>query len=219
MAKPDMSTNKRGRPLNNNNRELQKNLLIKAASKLLEEKSYRTITIREIAERAGMKSAMISYYFKNKEGLFIALIEQFAALNIAKMQAALTSDEPLKIFIKEVTSHLSNNPSFSRFIADEVLFQDGPLAESIINAAPKRVAQFLPEMMRMLQKQGKLREDIDPKWAAFSLMTMLLMPFISARIRDKAWHISHENVSSAQWVEHIYNLFMSGAGIPAAPSN
>ena len=219
MAKSDMPTNKRGRPLNNDSRELQKDLLIKAASKLLEEKSYRTITIREIAERAGMKSAMISYYFKNKEGLFIALIEQFAAFNIAKMQTAINSDEPLKVFIKEAISHLANNPSLSRFIADEVLFQDGPLAESIINAAPKRVAQFLPELMKTLQKQGKLREDIDPKWAAFSLMTMILMPFIGARVRDRAWDISHDDVSSPKWVDHIYNLFMSGTGSPATPSN
>ena len=81
------------------------------------------------------------------------------------------------------------------------------------------MAQFLPELMKTLQKQGKLREDIDPKWAAFSLMTMILMPFIGARVRDRAWNISHDDVSSPKWVNHIYNLFMSGTGSPATPSN
>jgi len=202
----------RGRPANPEKQQAQKDLLLDAAYALLKEKTYRSITIREIAENAGMKSAMISYYFANKEGLFVALVERFASVNLSRMSVALQSSEPIKGFIQTAISHLSENPALSRFIADEVLSQDSLLAQSIVNAMPKKVAQFLPMLMKNLQDKKELRSDIDPKWAAFSLITMILMPFIGARVRDDAWGISHEEVSSPEWVDHIYRLFIAGCG-------
>ena len=213
-----MTTLKRGRPLDSVSRDAKKDLLLDAAYELLQEKTYRSITIREIAEQASMKSAMIAYYFDNKQGLFVALIERFASLNISDMQSAIASDDPLKSFIRVSLCHFSENPSLSRFIADEILFQDSPLADAIINAMPRKVATFLPTLISSLQERGTLRKDLNPNWAAFSLMTMIIMPFIAAKVRDKAWKITHEEVSSPQWLEHIYGLFMSGcANIP--PNN
>ena len=190
-----------------------------AAYQLLNQKSYRAITIREIAEQAGMKSAMISYYFTNKEGLFTALIERYAAVNFKQMGEVLKSPEPIKAFIKNAVSHFSDNPALSRFIADEIMSQQGPLGEKFIDMMPKRIATFLPALIKSQQKEGLIRPDLDPKWGAFSLMTMIVMPFIGAPVREKAWQISHEEVASDRWVEHIYQLFMAGCNLPLATTN
>lgn len=52
-----------------------KTSLIKTATKLFSEKEYDNVSIREIASKAKLNSSMISYYFKNKEGLYKAIIE------------------------------------------------------------------------------------------------------------------------------------------------
>jgi AcrR family transcriptional regulator len=44
--------------------------LVSAATELFVAKGYRGVSIREIADRAGSNSALISYYFSDKEGLF-----------------------------------------------------------------------------------------------------------------------------------------------------
>jgi len=205
---------KRGRPLDPAIQQQRKEQLMDAAYALLEEKSYRTITIREIAERANMKSAMISYYFSNKEGLFTALIERYATVNFKQFEEVLKSPEPIKIFIRNAVSHFSENPALSRFIADEMLSQQGPLGEKFITMMPKKVATFLPAIIKSEQDAGRIRADLDPKWTAFSLMNMVVMPFISAPVREKAWEITHQEVTSDAWVDHLYQLFLVGCTTP-----
>ena len=202
--------NRRGRPSDPVIQQQRKDRLMDAAYQLLNQKSYRAITIREIAELADMKSAMISYYFSNKEGLFTALIERYAAVNLKQMGEVMKSPEPIKSFIKNAVSHFSDNPALSRFIADEIMSQQGPLGDKFIEMMPKRVATLLPALIKSQQKEGLIRPDLDPKWAAFSLMTMIVMPFIGSPVREKAWQITHEDVASDRWVEQIYRLFMMG---------
>ncbi len=204
---------KRGRPLDPAIQQERKEQLMDAAYTLLNEKSYRTITIREIAEVANMKSAMISYYFENKEGLFIALIERNAVAHFNQFEHVLTSPTPIKTFISIALTHFSENPSLSRFIADEIMSQQSPLGDKFISIMPKKMAMFLPQLIESLKEKGDIRNDLDSKWAAFSLMTLIIMPFIGAQVREKAWEISHEDVSSPAWVEHIYRLFMAGCSV------
>lgn len=206
---------KRGRPLDPAIQQQRKEQLMEAAYALMKEKSFRTITIREIAERANMKSAMISYYFENKEGLFLAVLERFAAINLERLKQVVSDDDPIRAFIQAAVSHFAENPSLSRFIADEIMSQKGPLGEQFINMMPKRVANLLPALIKAQQQAGNIRNDLDPKWAAFSLMTMIVMPFIGAPVRERAWNIAHDDVSSSAWVEHIYQLFMAGCRAPS----
>ena len=53
-----------------------KALLIKAATSLFAEKGYASTSVREIVERAGVTKPVLYYYFKNKEGIFIAALDE-----------------------------------------------------------------------------------------------------------------------------------------------
>jgi AcrR family transcriptional regulator len=60
--------------------------LVDAATELFVQKGYRGVSIREIAERAETNSALISYYFGDKEGLFRQVFKDVAMpLNLARM--------------------------------------------------------------------------------------------------------------------------------------
>jgi TetR/AcrR family transcriptional regulator len=53
-----------------------KALLIKVATSLFAEKGYAGTSVREIVEQAGVTKPVLYYYFKNKEGLFLAILEE-----------------------------------------------------------------------------------------------------------------------------------------------
>mgnify|MGYP000314732177 CR=1 FL=1 len=200
----------RGRPIDPESQKERKNQLIDAAYDLLHGKSYRDITIREIAEQANTKSAMISYYFGGKQGLFLAMMEREENKRLASLIGVLEAEDPLKAFIYEAIKNFSEDRAITRFIADDVMHVDGPLRDKLVNTTPKKIAQFLPSLIIRLQQKNILRLDIDPKKTAFSLMNMIVMPHISAFVREQAWGISHEEISGEDWAEHIYQLFLTG---------
>ncbi len=200
----------RGRPLDPGVQKERKARLIEAAHNLLAEKSFRNITIRELASEAGMQSAMISYYFGSKEGLFIALLEDLSTQHFTSLEYLAQSGEPLKGFIFATLEHLKTSRIMGRFLIDDIVGQPGPLGERFIELFPKRMRAFLPKLITQEQALGRIRKDLNPHWAAFSLMNMLLMPFFAEPIRERAWDISKQDVNSPQWADHIYQMFIQG---------
>ena len=81
----DKSDTIKGRPVNPEKQAMQKAKLLASAEQLLAEKPYVNITIRELAQHSGINSAMISYYFTNKEGLFIALLDEMSTKHFTVM--------------------------------------------------------------------------------------------------------------------------------------
>lgn len=204
---------KRGRPADPGLQHQRKQELLDAAFELLRHKSYRSISIRELADAAGTQSAMIKYYFGDKQGLFLALLEQIATKQLAAFQAVLSAPDPMKAFITTSLAFFAQNPPVVRLVIDEVLSGDSPLQQGFIELIPTRMARLLPQLINAQQQAGRLRQDLDPKWAAFSLVSLILTPFILAPVREQAWNIRNDEVSSSRWVDHIYRLFMEGVRV------
>lgn len=202
----------RGRPVDVNKQQEQKLKLIIAAQELLDEKSYRSLTIREIAQRAGVNSALIRYYFESKEGLFIALFEQMATEHFALMATISQSDTPIRAFITIMLDMLNEHSGFARFLHDEIMAGDSSLQFAFVEKFPKRMAIFLPDLIKQQIEQGNLAENTNTKYAAFSLMSLIITPFVTAPIRESVWKISSAELASPHWSEHIFQLFMSGYG-------
>ncbi|MEH6824232.1 MAG: TetR/AcrR family transcriptional regulator [Motiliproteus sp.] len=203
-------TIKRGRPADPALQHQRKQDLLDAAFELLRHKSYRGITIRDLADAAGTQSAMIKYYFGDKQGLFLALLERLATQQLSAFQAVLSAPDPIKAFIATSLEFFAQNPPVIRLLIDEVLSGDSQLQQAFIELMPKRMARLLPQLIDAQQQAGRLRQDLDPKWAAFSLISLTLTPFMLAPVREQAWNISNDEVSSSRWVGHIYRLFIEG---------
>lgn len=202
-----MNATTRGRPVDPEKQMEQKKRLIEAARQLLSEKSYRSVTIRELGERAGVNSAMIRYYFENKEGLFIALLDQMAAAHFGQMQQITKAAQPLKRFIEAMLKMAHENVGFTKMIHDEILHNDSPLRSAFIERFPKRMAQMLP---LLIQKEFSIKDPLKAKYYAFNLMSMIIIPIIGEPVRKLAWEITDEEIFSPVWVEHIYSLFVNG---------
>src|SRR5438874_6342967 len=64
-----------------------KEKILDVAEELFAEKGFEATSVRELAGKAHVNVAMISYYFGSKEKLFEALIEDRASFLRHKMQA------------------------------------------------------------------------------------------------------------------------------------
>src|SRR5215831_1144132 len=62
--------------------------LLEAAGQVFSEKGFRDATVREIVRRAGGANiAAVNYHFRDKEGLYAAVLEHFAHAAVAKYPA------------------------------------------------------------------------------------------------------------------------------------
>ncbi len=197
----------RGRPINPEKQVEQKNKLLDAAFELLSEKSYADITLRELATLSGVNSAMVSYYFSNKEGLFIALIDRMSKKHFLSMKEISHTKNPIKTFIVSILKILSSNGSFARLIHAEFSAKDSELSDIFIERFPKKMAVFLPQLIK---KETGILDDKKAKYVAFSLINMIITPFINKSIRKDAWQITDEEIQDDFWAEHIYQQFMFG---------
>ncbi|WP_281560180.1 TetR/AcrR family transcriptional regulator [Thalassomonas sp. RHCl1] len=203
-------TSSKGRPVDSEKQALQKQKLLDAALALLSEKSFSEITIRELGKVAGVNSAMVSYYFDNKEGLFIALLDQLSDKEFSRLRDLHREKEPIKAVITFMLTMVNQNPGLMKLVHSEAMTPDSTLGAAMIERFPKRMAGLLPELIAGQQAQGKIRADINPKYAAFSLISLIVTPFIVTPIREQAWQITNQELNTPQWTEHIYQLFISG---------
>ena len=205
----------RGRPIDADKQQQQKIKLLDAALELLAEKSYRNITIRELAQCAEVNAAMVAYYFSNKEGLFIALLDRMSKQHFVNMKQVLQADNPIKIFIDTMLNMLCHNQSFARLVHDEFLTQDSALRDAFMERFPKRMAKILP---KIIFDNTDITDMKAAKYSAFTLITMIITPFIGEPVRKQAWHISNEELKDPAWAKHIYQTFMFGCGKTAPKS-
>jgi AcrR family transcriptional regulator len=63
---------------------------------MMRTQGYAAVTSRTLASAAGVKPALVHYYFRTMDDLFIALRRERAAKTTERYQRALTSAKPLR---------------------------------------------------------------------------------------------------------------------------
>ncbi len=66
--------------------------LLDATSALMIERNSVSVSLSEIAQKSGLNSALISYYFGSKAGLFTALLERDTGAAFVGLERLLQSD-------------------------------------------------------------------------------------------------------------------------------
>jgi len=101
----------------------KKQAIIEAASKIISEKGYSLTTIDEITKRAGIGKGTFYIYFKNKDALFYAIIEENFTnfLNEVKTSIEKIDDffEKIRKFIEMYLSHHEKNYFLFKILVQE----------------------------------------------------------------------------------------------------
>lgn len=198
----------RGRPLLDSSPQVVEALL-RAAEECVREKPFRSITVKEIGALANVNPSMINYYFNNKVGLFVALIE-FLFVDWERKIAALIEEMPA----------LDGSPT-RRFVAlvDQCHYQHAPIIrllrreltdeDSDIQAAYRErlASRTTKAMTRFIQRAGELghyRRDLDPRFAALTLACLAIHPgALESSDMEAAYDVRLDELRSPQWLQNL----------------
>lgn len=81
-----------------------RDMLVAATSQLMVEEGYAAATSRRVAAKAGVKPALVHYYFPTMDALYLAVFRRGAAAYLQHQQKALASDRPLHAFWDTLTA-------------------------------------------------------------------------------------------------------------------
>lgn len=70
--------------------------LLDAAADLMRTEGHSAVTVRRLADHAGLKRQLVHYYFRSMEDLFLAVVERSCVRYMARQEALLASANPLR---------------------------------------------------------------------------------------------------------------------------
>lgn len=153
--------------------------LIQAARRLFVAKSYDQVSIRLLAQHAGVNSALIRYYFRDKAGLFEAMLRE-TIQPIQEQFQRLVQDKSLDNVAGLLQTYyriMGANPDLPRLVARVMMdHQAGPQRQII----EKIVAPLLARLEKALFDQPlRLRFAAAPDMARLSFLSLMVFPFLA----------------------------------------
>jgi len=136
-ARSATRTNAAGRPLGVRELSAQatRDNILRAAIKVFAKHGYSGGSVEKISKAAKSYDRMIYYYFGNKEGLFVAVIEEiYRRFNDAEAELALDVARPadaLAAVIRFVVRYYRDHPEFVSLLNSENLHRGKHVAKSI----------------------------------------------------------------------------------------
>ncbi len=152
----------------------KKEHIISIAIELFAQKGFEGTSIRELAAKADVNVAMISYYFGSKDKLFEAVVEYKASymkgiLEELAKDKNKTETEKMDAIIESYVNRLLSNPSFHRVLHQELLVQHRKdLSEHIVSIFVKNT-----NIIKSIIEQGirkKVFRKVDPELMMASLI-------------------------------------------------
>jgi AcrR family transcriptional regulator len=96
-------------------REATREALIEATAQIMVDEGYAAATSRRVAAKAGVKPALVHYYFPSMDDLFVAVLRDKAETNLQHQRQAMAEAEPLHALWQLSSTH--DAQLFTEFLA------------------------------------------------------------------------------------------------------
>lgn len=168
-------------------KELHEQILLQA-SKLFVERGYKGLSMREIAEAAGISKAGLYYHFKDKEDLFLAiLLDSIASLGELTARARIykgNTKEKVRHLLELIAKEDNQQRGIMRLAEHDAIHlsieAQKKMRELYYASFPAQLEAILQEG----QENSELR-DFDVREVARLLLAMAL-PLLSVSKKDAA---------------------------------
>lgn len=190
-----------------------RNKILAAATPLFATRGAQGTTIRQIAAAASVNSQLIYYYFRDKEGLFRAVLEGAATrVGVLLAEAAQGSGRPrerLADFVAEwVRVTLAEAPAI-RMLHRAMLEGDEALAAGIQQYAGAHATQ-IGSLIAEGIASGEFRAELDPRRAVASLVGMVQYLALAEPILFNSTKLKRGREEREAMAQHTADLFLRG---------
>ena len=187
------------------------NKIIEAAIPLFATKGVASVSVKELADAAGVNIALISYYFGGKENLYAYILEK--QLSILGDAIDIISKEDISAIMKIrrfadnlVVIH-KKNPYIDRLFYIEI-FNPTKYFDTIVKTAANRMHFFLSNCIKDAVTSGEFRPDIDPQLAAMSLLRVLNVSLTSHSLCREL--LPDREDLARQYVAQAVEIYLNG---------
>jgi len=161
-----------------------RDVILDAAIRCFAEKGFAATTIKDLASEAQVNSALLYYYFADKQTLYRETLrhiaERLSASAGRRLDDELAPDDAIRRFVQQQAEFLIANPHVPRLMLREMLEHTGRHAEGAIVSLIGGVFKTLCDVIRRGQQEGIFRADADPRYAAISTVSLVAY-FVIAR--------------------------------------
>ncbi|WP_175863192.1 TetR/AcrR family transcriptional regulator [Burkholderia cepacia] len=195
--------------------------MLDVAMQLFAERGIAATTVAQIAAAAGVTSAMVHYYFTNRERLLDAIVEERLAQAIAfvwRPTEPRIDDDPFALVGElvdrffDVTHRMPWLPSIW---LREIVHEGGLLRERMVRRIPLDHVGRLAERIRGAQQAGTLNPALEPAFLFHSIVALVMLPLATAKL----WQSARGMPPIDRDVLHRHVRALLGSGMqPPAPA-
>lgn len=140
--------------------------IMEMAELLFAEKGFNGTSVRDIAGKAKVNLAMISYYFGSKDKLLEALFSyrgEYIKLKLESMieNKELGSMEKMNLLIDHYIDRVMSQQCFSRIMVREQVMNHTGVTAELIFQMKKRNQELIGRLIQEGQKKGEFKKNID----------------------------------------------------------
>lgn len=187
------------------------NKIIEAAVPLFATKGLAAVSVKELADAAGVNIALISYYFGGKDNLYAFILEkQLTFLSDAIDIISKEEISPvmkIRRFADTLLAAYRQSPHIDRLFFMEIL-NPTKYFDSLVKTAAASLHLFLQNCIKEAMAQGEFRPDIEPQMAAMSFMKILNVSFTTQHFCKELLPDSKD--IAAEYMAHALEIYLHG---------
>jgi AcrR family transcriptional regulator len=162
--------------------------ILEAAGRVFSERGFKAATVREICRLAGVGLGSVNYYFRDKDGLYLAVLESLFARSFERYPVDVCLDESLpprkrlRLFIYLFLQRLAGENALDvrgRLLAREIA-EPSPVMDTLIEHFLKPQKDALVSIVRHLLGPAATPQNV--KYCALSIAGQCLHYFYARPI-------------------------------------
>ncbi len=182
--------------------------ILSAADRLFGRFSYDAVTLKDLSREAGVNSALVSYYFGGKKGLYCGVLrdkfQKFLATLEASSFTGLSPVESLRKFMDDQIQLQIDNPDGYRILYREMM-DPSEWGEPVMHKNVKLILDRMVSIVSAGQENGTIRKKPDAKSITFTLLGNLGFFLLT---RKFLYLLENENRSDYEFIRKISNEYL-----------
>ncbi len=176
-------------------------IILEAARQVFIRKGFDGARMQEIADEANINKALLHYYFRSKDKLFMAIfvevIQSFILSSVKLIQDPGHSVfDKIRLFVEKYISLIQENPYLPGFILNELNRRPDRLV-GIFKSSGLELDYFFSQIEKEI-REGKIK-PVEPEHLLINMISMCVFPFVGKPMI---------NTIILSYSEKDFNLFM-----------
>ena len=197
--------------------------LLAAAHELMAEKGYPRVTVREVAERAGVQAGLVNYHFGGKTALLRSAVASISEEMLERVQQAVSDggsiEERIRALILGIVEAIAAAPYGPRLMVEQILFADADVVEEFVERFARPNLTAILELLGEGRRAGSIR-DVDPRFLVPSMVGSCVFFFLGSPIVRRLYDIEEIDAEiTHEFAEQTAELILHGISTRPAPAS